>query len=550
MKQKYHLWRLCFIGGLFVVIMLLLFWKIANLAVIDRSFLKNQGDARSLRVVKTLAYRGMIVDRQGSALAVSTKVKSIWVNPKDFQPSKSKFIRLANILRIKPQDLVHNLRQHRNKDFVYLQRQIPPDEASRIAALKIPGINFQDEFKRYYPEIDSTAQLLGFTNIDDNGLEGIELAFNHWLVGVSGQKKVIKDRLGHIISEVMVLSEPQPGHTLKLSIDRRIQFFAYAELKNTLEKFQATSGSIIVLDVKTGEVLASVNAPSFNPNARQNYPLDSYRNKVFTDTFEPGSIIKPFSVAAALETGKFTPQSIIETNPGWFNVDGKIVRDVHNYGTLDVTGILLHSSNIGVTKLSLASPADQLLNFLSKVGLAQKTESGYPGESEGSIVKLRDANPFVLATLSFGYGMAVTAAQIAKAYMVFANHGELLPIRLVHSDKIPAGTQVLSQKIADEILAMLETTVEDGTGRSARISGYRVAGKTGTARIAGKKGYEEKRYMSSFVGIAPVSNPRIVVAVFINDPRRSGYYGAQVAAPLFASVMGNALRILYVPPDK
>ena len=424
--------------------------------------------------------------------------------------------------------------------------------AKQIEELKIPGLHFQEEFKRYYPQGESASQLLGFTNVDDNGLEGLELAYQQWLMGVSGLRRVVKDRMGHVIEELDSVREPRPGHDLRLSIDRRIQYFAYHELQDTITKFGAKSGSVVVLDAQNGEILAVANAPSFNPNARSHYTLDSYRNKAITDTFEPGSVMKVFSIASALESGVVTPTTVIDTRPSWMVVHGHVIRDIHNYGVLDVTGVLQRSSNIGVTKMVLSSPPEQLIGVLTRSGIGQRTESGYPGESDGSIVKVADANPFVLATLAFGYGMSVTALQLAKGYLIFANQGKLLPVTLLHYDKKPGETvQVISAETASKVLAMMEAVVEaDGTGKMAQIPGYRVAGKTGTARIAGKQGYEANRHISSFVGIAPASRPRLIVAVVIHEPTRLGYYGGAVAAPLFAKVMTVALRILDVQPDQ
>ena len=496
------------------------------------------------------ANRGMILDRQGAVLAVSTPVQSLWVNPKVFTPTPDQLSQLAKLLNIPVKQLSMRVHAARKREFLYIQRQITPMLAKEIEDLKIPGVNFQEEFKRYYPEGDSTAQLLGFTNIDDHGIEGLELAYNSWLAGSHGKKRVVKDRQGHVIEELEKISEPQPGHALQLSIDRRLQFFAYNELQKTIDKFAATSGSIVVLDTQTGEVLAMVNAPSFNPNVRSHYTLSSYRNKSLTDSFEPGSVIKPFSIASALDTGKFSPSTIIDTRPSWMIVQGHTIRDVHNYGVLDVTGVLRNSSNVGVTKMVLESPPEQLIDLLLKVGVGQRTESGYPGENEGFIVKAKDANPFVLATLSFGYGMSMTATQIAKSYLIFANEGRLPPISLLKQRQPVLGEEVINSKTAHQLLDMLEAVVKDGTGRSAMVPGYRVAGKTGTARIAGKKGYADKQYVSSFVGIAPVSNPRLIVAVFIHNPTHGGYYGAAVAAPLFAKVMSTALRLEEIIPDQ
>lgn len=549
-KKANHVARLVTVSVFFAALFSVLLWRTIDLTVLNQKFLRGQGNARSLRTVDIPAYRGMILDREGAPMAVSTPVQSLWVNPKTFAPSKTQLKKLAKLLNVTPKALAQRIKETSNREFVYLQRQLTPMLAKEITDLNIPGVNFQQEFKRYYPEGVSAAQLLGFTNVDDNGIEGLELAYQHWLVGISGKKQVVKDRYGRIIEELNTIKEPRAGNSLQLSVDRRIQFFAYHELQKTIEQFGAKSGTVVVLDTHNGEVLAIANAPSFNPNVRSRYSLDSYRNKALTDTFEPGSIIKPFSIASALDSGHFSPTTIIDTRPSWMIVHGRTVRDVHNYGVLDVTGVLRYSSNVGVSKMVLTSPPEQLIGLLTRSGFARRTESGYPGESEGAIVRAHDANPFVLATLSFGYGLSVTAMQVAKAYLIFANHGQLMPIRLLHQESVEPGEQVINPKTADQVLAMLEAVVNDGTGKAAMLPGYRVAGKTGTARMAGKHGYDERRYISSFVGIAPVSNPRLIVAVFIQDPSKGGYYGAAVAAPLFAKVMSTALRILDVPPDQ
>lgn len=550
MTNRGHYRRLITVSVFFVMLLGAVVFRMVDLTVWHRQFLKGQGDARSLRVQSIPAYRGMITDRQGTPLAISTPVQSLWVNPREFAPDSKQLASLAQLLGLPVKTLSNHVSQASTREFIYLKRQLPPMVAKQIAALDIPGVNFQQEFKRYYPEGDSTAQLIGFTNIDDTGIEGLELAYQDWLMGLEGRKRVVKDRTGRIIEELGVLREPRPGHDLVLSIDRRIQYLAYHELQSTLEQFAAKSGSVVVLDTQNGEILAAANYPSYNPNARARYTRDSYRNKAITDTFEPGSVIKPFSIASALSSGQVKPDSIFDTRPGWMSLHGHAIRDVHNYGVLDVTGVLQHSSNIGVTKMILLSPPAQLINLLRRCGFGQRTESGYPGESDGSIVKAKNANPFVLATLGFGYGMSSTALQLAKGYLVFANHGELLPVTLLHSDEHAAGEMVLDAKTADQVLGMLEAVLgEEGTGKQARVAGYRVAGKTGTARIAGKNGYKERRYIASFVGIAPVSKPRLVVAVIIHEPTRNGYYATAVAAPLFSKVMAGALRILDVPPD-
>ncbi len=551
MKNKSHHLRLLVVGFFFILVLVILIWRVLDLTVLHRKFLQGQGNARSVRTIDIPAYRGIITDRQGAALAISTPVRSVWIHPPTFAPDRQQLVKLANLLGLPLKTLQKLVNQENTREFIYLKRQLPPMLAKKIKALHIPGVNFQKEFKRYYPEGESTAQLVGFTNVDDIGIEGLELAYHDWLMGIDGKKRVLKDRTGQIIEELDILKEPRPGHDLHLSIDRRIQYLAYHELQNTLNKFAAKSGSVVVIDTQTGEVLAMANAPSFNPNARGRYTRDSYRNKAITDVFEPGSIIKPFSIASALSSGLFTPETIIDTRPSWMIVHGHTVRDVHNYGVLNVTGVLQHSSNVGVTKMILQSPPQQLIGLLQRSGFAQRTESNYPGESEGSIVRVKDANPFVLATLGFGYGLSVTALQLAKGYLIFANHGRLLPISLLHNEGPVKGDQVLNEKTANQVLTMLEAVLgNEGTGKLARIPGFRVAGKTGTARIAGKKGYEANRHIASFVGIAPVSKPRLIVVVVIQEPTQSSYYGAAVAAPLFAQVMSGALRLFEIPPDQ
>jgi cell division protein FtsI (penicillin-binding protein 3) len=551
MKISGHQARLLIISAFFLLVLMTLIWRMHDLTVLNRQFLQGQGNARSLRVIDIPAYRGMITDREGAALAVSTPVKSLWVNPKTFNASKKQLHELAELLNVEPGQILKHLQANKTREFIYLQRQIPPMVAKSIESLDIPGINFQQEFKRYYPQGESVAQLVGFTNVDDNGIEGLELAYQSWLKGEIGKKKVVKDRLGEVIEELGIVKEPRPGNELRLSIDRRIQYFAYHELQDTLEKYAAKSGSVVVLDTQTGEVLAIANAPSFNPNIRNRYTLSSYRNKAITDAFEPGSVIKPFSIASALESGFFTPESVIDTRPSWMVVHGHTIRDIHNYGVLDVTGVLQRSSNVGVTKMVLASPPEQIIGLLMRSGVGQRTESGYPGESEGYIVKAKDANPFVQATLAFGYGLSMTALQLAKSYLIFANKGNLIPVKLIHYDKPVIPTQVIKEDTANKVLKMMEAVVEaDGTGKLARVPGYRIAGKTGTSRIAGRQGYEAHRHIASFVGIAPASNPRFIVAVVIHEPNHLSYYGGAVAAPLFAKVMGVTLRMMNVQPDQ
>ncbi len=527
-----------------------LVWRMVDLTVLDRTFLRRQGNARSLRVIKIPAYRGMITDRNGEPLAISTPVKSVWVNPEDFQPNPQQLKQLARLLKRRSGTLKQRVTKFKNRDFVYLKRGLQPAKAQQIKALKIPGLYFQGEFKRYYPEAEVAAHVLGITNIDDRGQEGLELAYNDWLRGISGKRQVMKDRLGHIIADIHQIKAPKPGHNLVLSIDRRIQFLAYRALKQAVHANQATSGSAVVLDTQTGEVLAMVNQPSYNPNKRQKFHDGRYRNRAVTDQFEPGSVIKAFSIASALTTGQYSPETFVDTSPGWYRLDGHEVKDHKNNKVLTVTDVLKISSNVGVSRIVLSTPPEHFWNFLKSVGFGQRTASHFPGEIDGVLTPLADLNPFEIATLSFGYGIAVTPLQLAHAYSIFATHGTLRPVSLLRNSETPAGKRVLPRKVADQMLIMLESVLaKGGTGTLANVRAYRVAGKTATARIAGPNGYLKDHHVATFVGIAPVSEPRLVIVVVITDPQAGKYYGGVVAAPVFAKIMGGALQILNVPPD-
>ncbi len=550
MNAKEHYRRLWILSAVFILLLLVLLARMVWLTVIKQDFLAGQGEARSVRVLEVPAYRGMITDRQGLPLAVSTPVLSLWVNPALFHAEPNELKRLADYLQISENALIQRINAGSNRGFLYLKRHLAPPLAEKIRELGLPGLNFQQEFKRFYPEGRSTAHLLGFTNIDDQGQEGLELIYQDWLMGINGKKKVIKDRKGHIIDETQRLKEPRPGHDLTLSIDRRIQYIAFQELSRPV-KDRSVGRFCCRGDAKTGELLALVNAPSFNPNRRSAYDPEHYRNRAFTDAFEPGSVIKPLSLASAIESGKYTPKTVIDTRPSWMMVHKHIIRDIRNYGVLNVQEVLQHSSNVGVSKMVLANPPERLINLFRKCGFGQRTEIAYPGEVEGTLPHALDANPFVLATMGFGYGLSVSAVQMAKAYLAIANHGKMIPVSILYQNNPPNGEQILSKKTADQILAMMETVVaKEGTGKKAVVPGYRVAGKTGTARIAGKNGYDMDRHIASFAGIAPVSDPRLIVMTVIYEPTRGSYYGGAVAAPLFSRIMSGALRILDVPPDK
>lgn len=547
----------CFLLILIALVGILV-WRMLDLTIRDRHFLEKQGNARSVREVNTPAYRGMILDRHGVPLAVSTPVDAIWVNPREVNAyliSKKidprKLAKLAAMLDMPLAELKKKMTL-KQREFIYLARGLDPLLAENIKALKIVGIHSQEEFKRYYPDAEVTSQLVGFTDIDDHGQEGLELAYNSWLKGEPGKKLVLKDRLGHILSNIKVVSVPQAGKNLTLSIDRRIQYAAYRELKKAIAKLKARSGTAVVMDAKTGEILAMVNQPSYNPNNRSEISSTRIRNRALTDTFEPGSVMKAFSVASGVNSGKYHPNTDIDIGKGWMMVGGHPVVEEHATGILTVTEVLQKSSNIGVTKITLSLPPDDLVDLLRRAGFGEKTNTGFPGESAGVLPIRTQWKPFALATLAFGYGLSVTPAQLVQGYGIFANHGKLIPLKLLLNQKMSyAPTQVMNPKAADEMLKMLQAVVEGGSGTLAKVKGYQVAGKTGTSRIAGSKGYDKNHHIATFAGIAPVSSPRLVVVVVVNDPKSGGltYYAATAAAPVFSRIMDASLKILDVPPD-
>lgn len=528
-----------------------LIFRMVHLSVTHRAFLLGQGDARASRVIDIPAYRGMILDRNHQPLAISTPVDAVWVNPRELNLNSQVIPTLSTVLQIPLIEVSKKLRKHANRSFLYLKHGVDPQVGNQLRTLNLAGVYFQREYRRYYPEAEVTAHVLGFTNLNDQGQEGVELAYNQWLAGIVGKRQVIKNRLGDIISSVTVLRQPRPGHDLVLSIDRRIQYLAYAALKAGVEKFQAASGTAVVLDCKTGEILAMVNQPSYNPNNHAKFDESRYRNRAVTDIFEPGSTVKSFSVLSALTSGSYTPTSLINTVPGWFMVQGHRVEDEHTSGLMTLTTVLQKSSNVGIAKITLSLPAHRLWRTLNAVGFGEITEVHFPGERSGLLVNRTVWSPFALATLSFGYGLSTTVLQLAKAYAILANGGMSYPVSLLKTTDAPRGTRVFPAKPTQQLMAMLETVLQaGGTASHVNVPGYRVAGKTGTARLIGKYGYEKHRHNSMFVGIAPVTRPRLVVAVVLSDPKGKHYYGGEVAAPVFSTIMGGALRLLNVPPDR
>lgn len=544
-------WRFYFVVTIVLIIVLVLCLRLFDLTISNQQFLRLQGDQRFVRQVSTPPFRGMVFDRNGFPLAVSTKVYSLWMNPQVFDITAQANRQLAKSLNITLTALLQRIQSARenHREFIYLQRGLAPEFAKSLQQLALPGLYLQEEYRRYYPEGEITAHVVGMTNVDDQGQEGMELAYNDWLKGEPGKKLVMKDRLGRVIADLQPLKEQKSGQDLRLSIDKRLQYFAYRELLAGIKESAAASGSIVILDVKTGEVLAMVNYPSFNPNHRPLQSTIALRNRAVIDTFEPGSTIKAFSIASALESNQFQPTSMINTAPGWMRVGRNIVKDSRNYGELSLTQILQVSSNMGVAKIILSLPPDQLWSLLHRVGFGEITGLQFPGEQSGSLIKPDTWSPFPLATLSFGYGLSVTALQLARAYAVIANDGMKLPLSLLKVDTQPTGKQVLSTSVAKEVRKLLESVVsKEGTGRAACIPGYRIAGKTGTAKIVGRDGYKKHAYNSNFVGMAPSDHPRVVVAVVLRDLEGKKYSGAQVPAPIFAKVMAETLRILSIPP--
>ena len=551
-KPAYHsfIWRLWVVAGVLLLASGGLVARAVHLQVFNSEFLNQQAAARHLRMATVSATRGVIEDRNGEPLAVSTPVDSVWVNPAQLLENPDRIRGLAKALKLDGGELTTRLTRNVRKEFYYLKRHMKPADAAAIDAMQVPGVHLLREYRRYYPAGEVTGHLLGFTSIDDQGQEGLELAFDNWLHGVPGKKRVLRDRLGRIIEDVESIEPPHPGGDLVTSIDLRIQYLAYRELKAAVQQYKASSGSVLVLDVTTGEVLADVNQPTFNPNDRSEINPAMFRNRAITDILEPGSTFKPLIVAAALESGRFTPLSRIDTNPGFIQVGSKHIEDKHNYGVVDLATLLAKSSNVGAVHVSMQLDKEMLWSTLSKFGTGRLTSSGYPGESAGVLPPFQGWRPIGQATMAFGYGLSMTPLQLAQAYAVLAGGGLYRPVSLVRVDKPPIARRVVSPETARNVVAMLEHVVSDeGTGRKAAVMGYRVAGKTGTARkVASGGGYVEDRHTAVFAGITPATAPRLVIVVVIDEPQ-GAYYGGDVSAPVFSKIATGALRIMAVPPD-
>lgn len=541
-------WRSRVLFVLMLAGLFLLLVRAVYLQCIHNAFLQEKGAARYGRVIGVSAHRGMISDRSGVPLAVSTPVESVWVNPQEVEATPQQVRRLAQVLNMNLDEVKSRL-SDTARGFVYLKRQLPPDQAAGVVGLGIAGVSLQREYRRYYPDGEVAAQLLGFTDVNDKGQEGMELALQELVGGEAGSQRVIKDNLGNVVESVASLRLPKPGSDVVLSIDNKLQSLAYRELKQAVEQHRAQSGSIVVLDAKTGEVLALSNYPSYNPNNRSKPSPEMLRNHAVIDQFEPGSTMKPFTVAAALEAGKVKPGTLINTAGGALTIGGYTIHDSHPGNMLTVAQVIQQSSNVGAARMALALPPQVFWRNLNEGGFGEPTGSGFPGEAPGRLRDYKSWRPVEQATMSYGNGMSVNLLQLARAYTAFATDGELLPVSLTKLDVPPTGRKLYSETTARAVRDMLELVVQPGgTAPLARISGYRVAGKTGTAHKV-ENGHYVDHYVASFVGLAPASSPRLIVAVKIDDPKGGQYYGGQVAAPVFSAVTGAALHLLNVPND-
>lgn len=542
-------WRSRMLGLLLMAAFLSLVVRGFYLQIINNEFLQEKGDSRYRREIEISASRGKILDRNGDMLAVSTPMKSIWAIPSDARSlSPEQRRQLADLLGMSVRDLEGKLASE--KTFVYVRRQVSPEVAERIAALKLAGIHQEKEYRRYYPTGEMTAHIVGFTGVDDKGLEGVELAFQQSLIGRPGNRTVIRDRRGNIVEDVGATRPPQDGKDIRLAMDAKIQYIAYSQLRNAVEEHGAKAGGAIVIDARNGEVLALSNWPTYNPNNRESLSGAQLRNRALTDTFEPGSVMKPFTAALALEKGKVTPDTAINTAPGKLSIGPATISDAHPHGVLTVAQIIQKSSNVGTAKMALSFPPKEMWEMFNSLGFGQAPNLGFPGEVNGRLRPWKNWRPIEQATMSYGHGISVSLMQIARAYTVFARDGELMPLSLVRLDDVSIhGARIFSPQTMKELRVMLEMAVQpEGTAPKARVPGYRVGGKTGTAYKL-ENGVYARKYIASFVGVAPISDPRLVVAVMIDEPSQGGHFGGDVAGPAFSQIMGASLRTLGVPQD-
>jgi cell division protein FtsI (penicillin-binding protein 3) len=544
--------------GILLVMLLslatVLIHRLYTLQILDSHFLQRQADMRTLRVLKTPVSRGMIVDRHGSPLALSTPAYAVWINPQKEPLNTQEVTQVATILNLAPQHLMEKISKYKDKEFMYLHRNLIPQQLEILKSLNIAALHFIQEQRRYYPLGEAMAQVLGFTNVDDYGQEGLELQYDTWLKNCGQERQMIIDRHGRAVEVLAVgtaASNHEKHHALELSIDQRLQYLAFKALKEAVDKHQANHGNVVVLDVNTGEVLAMVNYPSFNPNLRIDAAARMHlRNAAVTDYFEAGSVMKPFSMLSVLEHTNFDIHTVVDTSPGLLRTHGGIIRedDGKSYGLLNLPGILKHSSNVGISKLVLDMPHGALLNTYSRLGFGEATYSGFPGESHGVLLPERKINQFELATMAFGYRFAVTSLQLARAYATLGNHGKQLPVSFLKRDHVPLGRQSISEALSRKIVEML-AIASSNSSSNVHVPGYRVSGKSGTVRKLGKQGYQAGRHRSVFAGLAPAINPKFAIVVTVDDPQAGKYYGRQVAAPVFNIVAEDALRLFNIAPD-
>lgn len=544
-------WRYYVVLVMFAGLTLVVVGRLVYLQVESQAFLQDQGDRRVVRVESIPAYRGLIQDRNGEPLAVSTPVQTLWANPQELIDAQYAWGFLAKKTGVSESSLRDRILRNQEKQFIYLRRHLNPSKAEEILSRHIPGVYSIEEHRRYYPAGEVTSHLVGFTNIDEEGQEGIELSFDKFLKGEAGKKRVIKDLRRRIIKDVGLIKPAAPGTDVTLSIDLRAQYLAYRELLSAVTEYRAGSGSAVAIDIKTGEVLALVNQPSYNPNNRNREDVPNFRNRALTDVFEPGSTVKPFTVAAALSSGKWKAYSKLDTSPGYLRIGRKSIRDMSNYGVIDLGKIIAKSSNVGASKLALSLDDQYLSSFFRSVGLGQATGVGFPGESVGMLPARQKWRRIEVATLSYGYGLSVTALQLAQAYAILGSGGIKRQVSLLKVDGEVPGERVMDETIARQVVHMMEGVVDvHGTAKKARVPGYRVAGKTGTVHKVSATGYQDHRYLAMFAGVAPVEDPAIALVVVIDDPKGDMYYGGQVAAPVFSRVMAGLLRVKNIPPDK
>ena len=538
-----------FILACFMLVMCALIYRAIDLQVLNNSYLQKRGEAVHLRDIKLPAYRGKITDADGHALAISAPVSSVWVNPRELNLSGNKN-EFAKLLGLKVEALDKKLKKVASRRFVYLRRHMDPQVALKIDEMQLPGVYLQKEYRRYYPDGEVAAHLVGFTDIDDEGQEGLELALNEQLKGIAGAERVLRDGKRRMVKHVDDIRAPIPGQDIHLTIDRRLQYLAYRELKAAVAQQKATSGSLVLLNPETGQLLAVANQPAFNPNDRSKFKASHVRNRAFVDVFEPGSTIKPFTVAAGMESGVFDTSTIIDTNPGYMRVGRSQVRDHRNYGEINLATLLLKSSNVASAKIALGIPPERLWGMLNGLGFGHVAGLGFPGEARGKLVGYEQWRPIETATLSFGYGLSTSALQLARGYAAIANDGVLEPVSLVVDEQVLDSKQVMSASVANTVRDMLTGVVsKTGTAPRAKVYGYSVAGKTGTVKKAIAGGYSEDKYLGVFAGMAPAKDPKLVMVVVIDEPKAGDYYGGLVAAPVFSRVMAGALRLMNVAPD-